>query len=53
MTAYQAALAVMPKPVEIGESRTQPGTVNAHTLGLTPRSNNIGPIGRWARNSGW
>jgi Phage integrase family len=29
MMAYQAALAAMPKPVEIGESRTQPGTVNA------------------------
>jgi integrase len=29
MAAYQAALAAMPKPVEIGESRTQPGTINA------------------------
>jgi hypothetical protein len=29
MAAYQAALAASPRPVEIGESRTQPGTVNA------------------------
>lgn len=29
MAAYQAALATIAKPVEIGESRTQPGTVDA------------------------